>query len=87
MWWWTSTDEERAFYCINTPTQIILIVGPPLWMDDHGALIEQWYQNNPQLFDMLVLPILFGWVATFFVVRWLIGKTIELYYSYKEIDL
>jgi len=84
IWWLIQTEAEKAFYLINTPMQIILILAFPLIVDKYA---NGWYLANPQLFDMLVLPALFGWVFSLFFARWVLGWVLFWYYKNPDLRL
>lgn len=79
-WWMMQSDEERAFYFINPLAQLFVLFVPPLFLQEYG---DMWWESNPALFNTLAIPVLFGWLGLFFLVRWVISESIIAYYADK----
>ena len=77
-WWMMQSDEERAFYLINSLAQLFVLFVPPLILQEYGDI---WWKINPALFNTLAIPVLFGWVGLFFLVRWIVSESIVAYYA------
>ena len=78
IWWMDQESVGRAFYLINTTTQIILIIAPAFIIDIYA---DGWWEANPDLFNILVIPFFFGWFASLFAARWLISTVLVWYYD------
>lgn len=78
IWWMDQESVGRAFYLINTTTQIILILAPIAVID---TFADSWWEANPDLFNVLVLPFLFGWLASLMAARWVISTVLVWYYD------
>lgn len=83
IWWMCLAEEKVAFYFINTPVQLLILFIPIFIIDEYA---DGWWRANPELFDSMAYPFLFGWLALFFIARWLISTIIVEYYSDIEVD-
>lgn len=85
IWWLTRQEEEIAFYLINIPAQVVLVILPSAFLVSFG---NSWWEANPSLFNMMVIPSVLMWIGLMFVVRWIISTLIILHYvDPKEITL
>ena len=72
-WWMGLGNVERSFYIINTTTQIFLIIAPAIVID---MFADSWWEADPELFNVLVIPFFFGWFASLFAARWIISTAL-----------
>ena len=81
VWWLTRQEEKIAFYLINIPAQIVLLILPGALLGTFG---DSWWEADPSLFNMMVIPSVFMWIGLMFVVRWVISTLIILHYADSE---
>ena len=83
IWWFILSEGEKAFYFINTPMQVSLILTPALWLgSSYGTeTLSRWSEANPELFGSLIFLALFFWVFLLFFTRWALGWFLALTYN------
>ncbi len=78
IWWMDQESVGRAFYLINTTTQILLLIAPVAIIN---IFADSLWEAHPDLFNVLFLPFFFVWFAAMFAARWLISTVLVWYYD------
>lgn len=85
IWWLTRQEEEIAFYLINIPTQIVLLILPAAVLNSFS---NSWWEANLALFKVMVIPSVIMWIGLMFTIRWVVATLIIQHYTdAKEITL